>query len=458
MQFRKPSNNILETIGNTPLVRINNITKGVKATVYAKVETFNPGNSIKDRMALKMIEDAEKDGRLKPGGTIIEGTSGNTGMGLAMAAIIKGYKCIFTTTDKQSKEKVDALKAFGADVIVCPTNVDPEDPRSYYSVSSRLEKEVPNSWKPNQYDNLSNSQAHYEQTGPEIWEQTEGKITHLVVGVGTGGTISGTGRYLKEKNPNIKVWGIDTYGSVFKKYKETGIFDKNEIYPYITEGIGEDFLPQNVDFNVIDRFEKVTDKDAAMMTREITKREGIFAGNSAGSAMAGLMQLKDELKEGDVVVVIFHDHGTRYLGKMFNDEWMMEKGFFDKKGLEAKDLVNKNTNGKLITVESTDSIDNAAKLMNQTSISQIPVTAGGRIVGSLNENVLYAKIVANPEIKNHKIETIMQPAFPFVDISAPIDSLSAMITDQNPAVLVRDFKLDKTYIITRSDIVNALTK
>lgn len=456
--MRKASNNILETIGNTPLVRINNITKGLKATVYAKVETFNPGNSIKDRMALKMVEDAERDGRLKPGGTIIEGTSGNTGMGLAIAAIIKGYKCIFTTTDKQSKEKVDALRAFGADVIVCPTNVDPEDPRSYYSVSSRLEKEIPNAWKPNQYDNLSNSTAHYEQTGPEIWEQTEGKITHLVVGVGTGGTISGTGRYLKEKNPNIKVWGIDTYGSVFKKYKETGIFDKNEIYPYITEGIGEDFLPQNVDFNVIDRFEKVTDKDAAMMTREITKKEGIFAGNSAGSAMAGLMQLKDELKEGDVVVVIFHDHGTRYLGKMYNDEWMMEKGFFDKKGLEAKDLVNNSTNGKLITLETSDSIENAVKLMNKMNISQIPVTASGRIIGSVNESLLYSKIVANPEIKTQPIELIMQPAFPFVDISAPIDSLSAMITDQNPAVLVRDFKLDKTYIITRTDIVNALTK
>ncbi|MFL5765560.1 MAG: pyridoxal-phosphate dependent enzyme [Bacteroidia bacterium] len=458
MAFRKASKNILETIGNTPLVRINNITKDVKATVYAKVETFNPGNSIKDRMALKMIEDAEKDGRLKPGGTIIEGTSGNTGMGLAIAAIIKGYKCIFTTTDKQSKEKVDALRAFGADVIVCPTDVDPEDPRSYYSVSSRLVKEVPNAWKPNQYDNLSNSQAHYEQTGPEIWEQTEGKITHLVVGVGTGGTICGTGRFLKEKNPNVKVWGIDTYGSVFKKYKETGIFDKNEIYPYITEGIGEDFLPQNVDFNVIDRFEKVTDKDAAIMTREITKREGIFAGNSAGSAMAGLMQLKGELKEGDVVVVIFHDHGTRYLGKMYNDEWMMEKGFFDKKGLEAKDLVNTNTNGKLITIESSEKIENAFKLMNKMNISQIPVTNGGRIIGSLNESFLYSKIIANPDIKANLVETIMQPAFPFVDISAPVDSLSAMITDNNPAVLVKDFKLDKTYIITRHDIINALTK
>jgi len=320
-------NNILETIGHTPMVRINNITKDIPATILAKVETFNPGNSIKDRMALKMIEVAEREGKLKPGATIIEGTSGNTGMGLAIAAIMKGYKCIFTTTDKQSKEKVDALKAFGAEVIVCPTDVDPEDPRSYYSVSSRLEKEVPNSWKPNQYDNPANAIAHYESTGPEIWEQTDGKITHLIVGVGTGGTISGTGRYLKEQNPNIQILGIDTYGSVFKKYKETGIFDKDEIYSYVTEGIGEDFLPENVDFNVIDHFEKVTDEDAAKMTRRIPKEEGIFAGNSAGSAMAGLMQMKDRFKEGDVVVVIFHDHGTRYLGKMFNDEWMKMKGW-----------------------------------------------------------------------------------------------------------------------------------
>ena len=319
--------NILGTIGNTPMVKLNTIVKDIPALILAKVETFNPGNSIKDRMALKMIEDAEKDGRLKPGGTIIEGTSGNTGMGLAIAAIMKGYKCIFTSTDKQSKEKFDALRALGAEVIVCPTDVDPEDPRSYYSVSSRLEKETPNSWKPNQYDNPSNAQAHYESTGPEIWDQTDGKITHLVVGVGTGGTISGTARFLKEKNPNIQVLGIDTYGSIFKKYKETGEFDKNEIYAYVTEGIGEDFLPENVDFNLIDHFEKVTDKDAAIYTRRISKEEGIFAGNSAGSAMAGVIQMKDRFKEGDVVVVIFHDHGTRYLGKMFNDDWMKSKGW-----------------------------------------------------------------------------------------------------------------------------------
>src|SRR4026208_2607092 len=307
---------ILDAIGDTPMVRLYRITKDVSATVLAKVETFNPGNSIKDRMALKMVEDAERAGLLKPGGTIIEGTSGNTGMGLAIAAVVKGYKCIVTTTDKQSKEKVDALKAFGAEVIVCPTNVDPEDPRSYYSVSSRLEKEVPDSWKANQYDNLSNTAAHYEQTGPEIWEQTGGRVTHLVSGVGTGGTISGVGRYLKDRNPAIKVWGIDTYGSVFKKFKETGIFDKNEIYPYSTEGIGEDFLPKNVDFDVIDHFEKVTDRDAAVMTRRIVREEGIFAGNSAGAAMAGLLQMRDRFRAGETVVVIFHDHGSRYLGKM----------------------------------------------------------------------------------------------------------------------------------------------
>ena len=322
-------NNILETIGDTPLVKLNNVCKDIKATVLAKVETTNPGNSVKDRMALQMIEDAEKDGRLKPGGTIIEGTSGNTGMGLALVAIIKGYKLICVLSDKQSKEKMDILRAVGAEVHVCPTDVAPDDPRSYYSVSKSLAKETPNSWYVNQYDNPSNAKAHYLSTGPEIWEQTEGKITHFVVGVGTGGTISGVGKYLKEKNPNIKMWGIDTYGSVFKKYHETGIFDEAEIYPYITEGIGEDILPENVNFDIIDKFEKVTDKDAAVWQRKLAKEEGIFVGNSAGSAVKGLLQLKDELTEDDVVVVLFHDHGSRYVGKMFNDDWMREQGFLD---------------------------------------------------------------------------------------------------------------------------------
>ncbi len=449
-------NNILETIGNTPLVKLNSITKDVKATVLAKIETTNPGNSIKDRMAVKMIEDAERDGRLKPGGTIIEGTSGNTGMGLAIAAVIKGYKCIFTTTDKQSKEKVDALRAFGAEVIVCPTNVDPEDPRSYYSVSTRLEREVPNSWKPNQYDNLSNSKAHYEQTGPEIWEQTEGKITHLVVGVGTGGTISGAGKYLKEKNPDIKVWGIDTYGSVFKKYKETGEFDKNEIYPYITEGIGEDFLPKNVDFDVIDRFEKVTDKDAALMTREIARKEGIFAGNSAGSALAGLMQLKGELKEGDLVVIIFHDHGSRYMGKMYNEDWLRERGFLADEKLTAKSILSRRDRQDIITIDCEKSVLEAINTIKSLNISQIPVTQQGMIIGKLTESDILNSVLENPGLKSGSVKEIMTASFPFIDLNTSIDKISSIINKDNMAVLVED-EDGKIEIITQYDIINAIS-
>ncbi len=455
---KKTCDSILDTIGNTPLVRLNKVVAGIKAKVYAKVETFNPGNSIKDRMALKMVEDAEKAGILKPGGTIIEGTSGNTGMGLAIAAIVKGYKCVFTTTDKQSKEKVDALKAFGAEVIVCPTNVEPEDPRSYYSVAARLNKEIKNSFYPNQYDNPSNAQANYEQTGPEIWEQTEGKITHFVVGVGTGGTICGAARFLKEKNPAIKVWGIDVYGSVFKKYKETGIFDRNEIYPYVTEGIGEDFLPKNVDFSLIDLFEKVTDKDAALMTREIVRKEGIWVGNSAGSAIAGLHQLKDKLTEKDVVVVVFHDHGTRYLAKIFNDEWMRKMGYIDKKGMTASDIVGNRKNTELITIDKNDTIAQALRIFNENNFSQIPVTSDDRIVGSIYENLVYNHLLKNASAKDDKVETIMQEALPFTDITTPLEELSEMISGDRMAVLVKDFKAGRTFIITKSDIAEALVK
>ena len=320
-------NNILETIGNTPLIKLNTITNDIPATVLAKVEYFNPGNSVKDRIAVKMVEDAEKDGRLKPGGTIVEGTSGNTGMGLALAAIVKGYKLICVTNDKQSKGKIDALKAVGAEVVICPTNVEPDDPKSYYSTAKRIAEETKNSWYVDQYNNLSNREAHYLSTGPEIWEQTDGKVTHFVVGVGTGGTISGVAKFLKEKNKNIKIWGIDTYGSAFKKYHETGIFDKNEIYPYITEGIGEDIIPENVDFELIDSFEKVNDEDAARYTRKLAKEEGIFAGNSCGAAIKGVLQLKRHFSKDDVVVVLLHDSGSRYIGKMYNDDWMKEKGF-----------------------------------------------------------------------------------------------------------------------------------
>jgi cystathionine beta-synthase len=447
--------NILETIGNTPLVKLNSVTKDVKALVLAKVETTNPGNSIKDRMALKMIEDAEKDGRLKPGGTIIEGTSGNTGMGLAIAAIIKGYKCIFTTTDKQSKEKVDALRAFGAEVVVCPTNVEPEDPRSYYSVSSRLVKEVPNSWKPNQYDNPSNAVAHYEQTGPEIWEQTEGKVTHLVVGVGTGGTICGTAKFLKEKNPNIKVYGIDTYGSVFKKYKETGIFDKNEIYPYITEGIGEDFLPENVDFSLIDLFEKVTDKDPALKTREIVKKEGIFVGNSAGSAIAGLLQLKDKFTEKDVVVVIFHDHGTRYLGKMFNDDWMRDRGFLEIQKPSARTIIESRPKYPLITATPDEKIEEVLKKFSSKNISQMPVFKGYEMVGAINENNLLKKLISHPEMKEQTVDKIMEKPFPEVAYNSSLEEISSKLNKEINAVVTRD-ALGSFHIITNHDVIQAI--
>jgi cystathionine beta-synthase len=341
-------------------------------------------------------------------------------------------------------------------VIVCPTDVDPEDPRSYYSVSSRLVREIPHSWKANQYDNLSNTAAHYEQTGPEIWEQTGGAVTHLVCGVGTGGTISGVGRCLKERNPRVKVWGIDTYGSVFKKYKETGIFDKNEIYPYITEGIGEDFLPKNVDFDVIDHFEKVTDKDAAVMTRRIAREEGIFAGNSAGSALAGLLQLKEHFSKDDVVVVIIHDHGSRYLAKMFNDEWMRAKGFLEVSGLTARDLVALGMSGELFALEAARPVEDAIRVMSDHDFSQISITRDGRVIGSLNETHLYNEFMRDPEVKRRPVETIMQPAFSFADVSTPVQLLSTMITPENPAVLVRDFKTEKTFIITRSDIIRVL--
>lgn len=448
-------NNILETIGNTPLVKLNRITAHLQATVLIKMETFNPGHSIKDRMALKMLEDAEKRGDIQPGGTIIECTSGNTGMGLALAAAVKGYKCIFTTTDKQSKEKIDLLKAVGGEVIVCPTNVEPEDPRSYYSVARRLSQELPNSYWCNQYDNLSNRQAHYETTGPEIWAQTQGKITHLVVGVGTGGTISGTGRYLKEQKPSIQVWGIDTYGSVFKKYHETGIFDPNEIYPYITEGIGEDILPENVDFSVIDLFEKVTDKDGALMARRLAREEGLLLGYSAGSAVAGLLQLQDRLQPDDVVVVVIHDHGSRYVGKVFNDDWMRERGFLDTE-LRVKDLIAFKKDKSFITVQTRDTIRQAFQLMKSHNISQLPVLDGDRMAGSLTENAVLTSLLENPLGNSEKeAGAIMGPPFPVVEESLPFSKLSRYFSNTMPAVLVKD-TAGQWHILTQFDVIQAI--
>lgn len=448
-------NNILETIGNTPLIKLNKITKDIPATVLAKVDYFNPGNSIKDRMALKMVEVAEQQGKLKPGGTIIEGTSGNTGMGLALAACVKGYKCLFVTTDKQSKEKADILKAVGAEVIVCPTNVAPEDPRSYYSVAKRLAKEIPNSYHMNQYDNLANRLAHYESTGPEIWEQTEGKITHLVCTAGTGGTITGTAMYLKEKNPNIKIWAIDVYGSLLTKYFRTGEIDMNEVHPYISEGFGEDFVPENYDMRVIDHFEQVTDKDGAVMARRIAKEEGLFCGYSAGSCLQGLMQLKGSLKKEDVVVCIFHDHGSRYVAKVYNDQWMMERGFLDVKSF--KDIVSGRIHKNLVTVTKENTVAEAVDLMKKYDIEHIPVMENGEIAGSVSENGLFQKVFSDPELKQAKIADVIEHAYPVVEFETPVERLGNLITKENGAVLAKDEKGDY-HIVTKYDVIQALAK
>lgn len=447
-------NNILETIGHTPLIRLNKITRDFPCEVLAKVEYFNPGNSVKDRMAVKMIEVAEQEGKLKPGGTIIEGTSGNTGMGLALAACVKGYKCIFATTDKQSKEKMDILKAVGAEVIVCPTNVEPEDPRSYYSIAARLAKEIPNSFHCNQYDNLANRLAHYESTGPEIWEQTEGKITHFVCTAGTGGTVTGAAMFLKEKNPNIQVWAIDVYGSLLTKYFRTGMVDMNEVHPYISEGFGEDFVPKNYDMSVIDYFEQVTDKDGALMARRLAKEEGLFCGYSAGSCIQGLIQLKSKLKKGDVVVCVFHDHGSRYVAKIYNDLWMMERGFLDVKTF--RDIVNGRGAKKLVTIEPEHTVGDAIQLMKQYNIENIPVLKNGNPVGAISESGLFNKMLGNgQDIKLKKINDVLEPAYPIVAFDTPVERISSLINKENGAVLAKDDTGDY-HIVTKYDVIQSL--
>ena len=447
--------NILETIGNTPLVQLNQIVKDLPCKVFAKVEYFNPGHSCKDRMALKMVEDAEANGSLKPGGTIIEGTSGNTGMGLALAAIVKGYKLICVISDKQSKEKIDVLRAVGAKVVVCPTDVEPTDPRSYYSVSKRLAEETPNAWYVNQYDNPSNTKANYEQTGPEIWEQTAGKVTHFIVGVGTGGTISGIGKYLKEQNPKINIWGVDTYGSVFKKYHETEVFDENEIYSYVTEGIGEDILPKNVDFSVIDKFTKVTDKNAAIYTRKLAIEEGIFVGMSSGAAIKGLLQLKAELKPDDVVVVLFHDSGSRYIGKIFNDEWMEERGYLEKEILTAEDVVNSKSDTPLIVLRTEELVSHAIDKMRQYRITQIPVIDKSGFVGAIEEVDLLQALYEDKNIAEQPIKKLMSKPYPIVSKNEKLEHITKILTNDRNAVVV-DLEDDRYQIITKFDIINTI--
>jgi cystathionine beta-synthase len=447
-------NNILETIGHTPLIRFNKLTRDLPCTVLAKVEYFNPGNSAKDRMALKMVEVAERDGRLQPGGTIIECTSGNTGLGLALAAVVKGYKCIFTTTDKQSKEKIDILKALGAEVIVCPTNVEPDDPKSYYSIARRLAKEIPNSFHSNQYDNLANRLAHYETTGPEIWDQTDGKVTHLVVATGTGGTVTGTAMYLKEKNPKIQVWAMDPFGSLLTKYFRTGELDMNQVHPYITEGIGEDFVPQNYDMKVIDQFEQVSDKDAAIMARRIAREEGLFCGYSAGTAVQGLVQLKEQLKKDDLVVVILHDHGSRYVGKIYNDQWMIERGFLDVKTF--KDIIAGRGAKRLISASPENTVAEAFELMQKYHIENLPVLSNGEPVGAISEGGLFTRLMTNgSDIKGRRIGDLLEKAYPIVSFDTPLERLSTLITKENGAVLGKDDS-GNFHIVTKYDVIHAL--
>ncbi|GIV37588.1 MAG: cystathionine beta-synthase [Cyclobacteriaceae bacterium] len=450
---------IIETIGNTPMVRLNKIFKGLPGTYLAKVEYFNPGNSTKDRMALKMVEDAEKAGLLKPGGTIIEGTSGNTGMGLALTAAAKGYKCIFTMADKQSQEKINILRAVGAEVVVCPTNVEPDDPRSYYSVARKLSREIPNSIYPNQYDNPSNAQAHYETTGPEIWRQTDGKVTHYVATVGTGGSMCGTARFLKEQNKHIVTVGIDTYGSVFKKYKETGIFDENEIYPYLTEGFGEDILPKNVDFNLIDLFIKVTDKDGALMARRLAREEGLFVGWSSGSAVHGALEYaRQHLTKNDVMVILLPDHGTRYLAKIYNDQWMKDHGFLETPFVTTARHLIEARNGKdtLFTVSAKDKVSEAILLMNREGIDQIPVTDNGHFVGSISSSALLEKLMNDPQLSGKTVGEVMDKPMIFVAPDSTLDVLSSLLNRENKAVLVRDDN-QKVHIITQHDVLKAIT-
>ncbi len=454
--------NIVGTIGDTPLVQLKRLTTEFPCRVLAKVEFFNPGGSVKDRIAVSMIEDAERSGQLRPGGTIIEGTSGNTGAALALAAVARGYKCIFTTTDKQSQEKLDVLRALGAEVIVCPTNVAATDPKSYYSVARRLAQEIPNSVYLNQYDNLANTKAHYESTGPEVWTQSEGRVTHFIAGAGTGGTVSGAARYLKERNPEVRVIGVDPYGSVYYKYFHTGEFDEDEIYPYLTEGVGEDILAKNMDFDLIDDYVRVTDRESMQMTRRLAREEGLFCGQSSGMALAGGIQWMEahatELSERDVVVVLLPDSGFRYLSKTYNDNWMRNHGFLERKpDLTVKQVLSvRKIGGAVLSVAPDETLGDAIRKMAERGISQMPVIQEGQVVGSLTESVILNRLIENPDARDMAVREVMGKPFPIVPRTLHLEHLSAYLEEGVGAVLVEPDGNESYQIITKSDLIGAL--
>ena len=454
--------NILGTVGGTPLVRLNKVVGDTPFLVLAKVEFFNPGGSVKDRIGLYMVEAAEREGKLKPGGTIIEGTSGNTGAGLALVAIGRGYKCIFTTTDKQSQEKIDVLRALGAEVIVCPTHVAPDDPRSYYSVARRLSQEIPNSVYLNQYDNLANTQAHYETTGPEIWEETEGKVTHFFCGAGTGGTISGVGRFLKEKNPRVKIIGVDPFGSVYHKYFHQGVFDQKEIYPYLTEGVGEDILAGNMDFDVVDDFVQVSDRDAMLATRTLAREEGLFVGQSSGMVVAGardyLAAHADAIPNDSLIVVVLPDTGYRYLSKTYNDNWMSDHGFLRRQPdvTVQRVLSARQRCTPVVSVSPTDSLGTAIERMSRDGISQLPVIDNDAVVGSLTETVILNRLIEQPDAREEHVREVMDKPFPIVPKGLHLNHLSAYLEDGPGAVLVESDQPGQFDIITKSDLISAL--
>ncbi len=453
--------NILGTIGNTPLVRLNRVVAGAPCTVLAKVEYFNPAGSVKDRIGVAMVTAAVEKGDVTPGGTIIEGTSGNTGAGVALAAIAMGFKCIFTTTDKQSQEKIDVLRALGAEVRVCPTNVAPDDPRSYYSVARRLAEEIPNSVHLNQYDNPANEQAHYETTGPEIWEQTDGRVTHLFVGSGTGGTISGTTRYLKEMNPDIKTIGVDPFGSVYYKYFHEREFDERQIYPYLTEGVGEDILAGNMNFERVDDYVRVDDKTSMKMTRRLAREEGLFVGQSCGMVVAGTLDWlranDHSVNADDVAVVIFPDSGFRYLRKTYNDDWMRGHGFLDDPIDMTVDRVLKlRKNAQIHSVAPGDTLGDAITCMTEHGLSQLPVIDNANVVGSVTETAILNHLIAHPGARLEPVRAVMGEPFPLVSRQLELTELSAMLDESNGAVLVASGIGGQFEIITKSDLIKTL--